>query len=92
MYKKNDDIVYLDYYGCNDNINMLFEDLYKADCDIEKNAKLLYEYFMNKVYENESKRFRGRGKGTTNRERLFYLENRYRIDYLPKISTYGGIR
>lgn len=38
------------------NINDCIDNLYSKNCDIEKSALSLFNYFMNCCYENESKR------------------------------------
>ena len=49
------------------NINNCIEDLYSSNCDIEKSALNLFNYFMDCCYENESLRAHGKN------ERIFIL-------------------
>ena len=71
IYQFDDDIIYnnlknkyflKEYYAGSKklfNINDCIENLYSTNCDIEKSALNLFDYFMNCCYENESLRVHG---------------------------------
>lgn len=79
IYQFDDDIIYKDfknkyflkeyYAGAKKlyNINDCIDNLYSTNCDIEKSASNLFNYFMNCCYENESLRVHSKN------QRIFIL-------------------
>lgn len=57
-----------EYYGGGYNINDLIEDIFSSDCDIEFSAENLFKYFMEKCYQQESRRYCGE------KEKLTFLQ------------------
>ena len=55
-----------EYYGGGEtNINDLLDDVFSSQCDIEFSADNLFAYFMDKCYQQESKRYCGKGERLT---------------------------
>ena len=60
IYKFDDTIQYpnhyffREYYGGGKNINEFIQDIYSIDCDVEKGATELFNYFMAEKYQQEN--------------------------------------